>query len=388
MHSEGLKSMTTMISSRRSFLFLCGLTALAGCPDGGGSATTALTHDTYTQSVATAFCDALLNCDQRVDVPFGVLFDSTAECADALSVLFEGSASELAPFLADGSVTFNADRAASCLSTIAANPCTNPPQFDVLCTDVYTGNVAAGGDCVANPQCAPGTYCLRVADACPGTCTAQKAAGESCQQDTECLGGTGSVGSCFAGQCGTIAPGSTPAAVGAACGLTGSGPDYVTQPCVDGSHCKMPDDGETGTCTEMVATGATCTQGDVCADSGGCVPDASGAFSCVSPKVARSAGAACGMVDGGVTLCDPFAGLDCSEDDVCVQVSGDGTEGAMCEPGFLGESCNDGLYCNYDTKQCTAQVGDGEACMMYEECRSGVCDVDSFTCRAPNACGE
>ena len=80
---------------------------------------------------------------------------------------------------------------------------------------------------------------------------------------------------------------------------------------------------------------------------------------------------------------DCAAGLDCANDsDTCQPF-------ASVEQSCDHVSCQDGLFCKYDTNVCTAYVQQGGSCTNYMQCAAGLaCRWTDNTCAALHALGE
>lgn len=266
---------------------------------------------------------------------------------------------------------------------------------------VYNGsNVKACLDALANRSCDRTDATVREA---PLECSlffkGTRTAGQSCFIDQECVsqscsGNSGSA--CDPGQCiGDTAPVVTRNPIGGNC---------VSQTgCVAGAYC----DQDLAICTELKASGSTCTQDLECAYGTSCV-GTTGASTCAAlpavgqpcntDGICRDVGTYCdttanqckqyllpGAQCTSSAQCSPYYPCDFAvTPNVCAQGPG---LGEMCS----GQTCFDaGTYCDFNasTPVCVAKKAAGALCDNSQECADGFCDFNQSTpvCTAPVSC--
>ena len=257
----------------------------------------------------------------------------------------------------------------------ATGTCPNPPKDDGspcndanACTrsDVCEAGVCRGTDPVV---CAPSDQC-HAAGTCntlTGTCTnPAKADGTACDDGAFCTASD----SCTAGVCG-----GTPRDCGAAGDQCNDGvcneaaqrcepaPVHDGTPCSDGNLCTQTDTCHAGVC---VGLPIVCTARDQCHGIGVCDPTTG---SCTNP-----------VADGGA--CDD--GQFCTVGDTCLRGV---CRGTPRDCSALLDACN-GAVCNEAAAQCErapkrdgTPCDDADACTQTDTCRDGTC-VGS----APVAC--
>lgn len=363
--------------------FCVGLAAalLAGCPksreDGGGGGDIPI--EMLRAELAAAYCDLIFRCE------FGggdfanleLLFGTRAACEDYLeSYAFAGGEIDaLMRAVAEGTVAYDASAARECASSIGSG-CSATVSGTELgdsasCDVVFTGTVPEGGSCWIHEECVAGFGCEFSGGTCPGTCTAD--GGFSCGADGMCPAEQ----ECFRSETGTqrcvteiLEP---DAAEGEPCGLVAETETEIRRRACRPELWCTGDSYTMGTCRAPIAGGQPCSSGDVCADGHLCVVGV-----CMEVTVARTEGAPCG--ESMVTVCDPFARLECV-DGTCVETT-DGASGSPCRTGDFGEvTCDVGLVCHGDTDTCGAPREAGEPCTLDRQCASGSCDGSTGTCR-------
>ncbi len=321
----------------RKYLLVCCLLVACGSDDDDGGPISA---DEFDQTFADAVCTFYVNCG---------LLEDRAQCAQ---VELDGRTSEASVAGVEmGSVIYDADAAATCLSRLSS--CERASVFGLTsaagaaCSNVFRGTVPAGGACTNRVQCASGS-CNLACDpqtCCEGTCVGDTPTfvyvklGEAC--------GSGRV--CTDSQC-----------------------DDATKTCVElkavGSACNEGFECEGQLCTnnvcaQPVATGGACTSDDECAS-----------FS----DICSSATKKCAPM--GLT------GDACVDDGDCSPVYACGS-GKTCELGpGLGDpcvsDCIDHSYCDPATSTCMAPKPDGASCTDESECE-GTCTVDGLCATYP-----
>jgi hypothetical protein len=339
-----------MKASRCSALVAASALAL-GC--GAGS----ITVDQYEAGLASATCSALNGCGP---VASFLLSDCVAKWQPALAVPIDAA-------LADRRVRFDGQQAKACIDALATAPC----AFPRACDEVLQGNVAPGGACRTNYDCAAGT-CDSLDQVCPSTCRAS-AEGAACPCDAR-LGLT-----CVGNTCAKLQP------RGAACAATeqcqdglachGTCQPPIGLPCNDGFECpphdycyRGPDTSRVATCQPLLQLGAACAAGEECDFGASCVAGACVALS--------EQGAHCGP--GG-----PFCkrGLSCAAaTSTCVVPPTSGPCSAGCD---LRAS-----ICDNQSQACVAKLADGASCVSGLECVNLACNssspaATSGTCATP-----
>ncbi|HAN30743.1 MAG TPA: hypothetical protein DCQ06_04030, partial [Myxococcales bacterium] len=224
------------------------------------------------------------------------------------------------------------------------------------CDAVFVGQVADGGDCISNEDCAGGAFCSANEQTCPGKCAARNARGQACTKDS----------------------------------------------CTKGLYC-----GEGDTCTDKELDGGACTDDEHCL-SGDCEQDSED-----SPGNGPDEKGVCvkaGMMPPTIKLGEPCS-LEmtsvCEAGAACVMTGLDPSTSepitlckakvAVDETCYLGfPHCPSGYYCDAKPQDggsfegaCQALPKDGEACLTesFGTCAPGlVCDQG--TCRKVARIGE
>lgn len=255
--------------------------------------------------------------------------------------------------VASGNATFRPAAVQACLDAVATLDCGSAVYSEVpACDAVILGNVADGGACVDDVDCAHGS--CEIGSACPGTCAAPLAAGSGCSVGgPRCAPGTtcrddGGARRCLA-----------PVGAGGLCSWGG---------CADGLSC----DRASGTCVPRKTSG-TCAGDEDCAPGFACDWGDAGADRLTCLVVAGrgepcGAGAPCGRgwtCTRGVCGPPPAVGSACA------------SSGSFWD---AGASCDAGAYCDLryrfdasDPGTCMALTRDGGRCEHSGRCRSGVC---------------
>ena len=333
----------------------------------------------------------------------------------------------------------------ACIAQWATAGCTLNQVADAYtaCQNVYTGQVAVGGVCASNVECASGSFCnmaiMNPADGCTGACTAFVATGAACDGQTtvcglsdECnvnsmictpLGGVGAScgdtscqpnlfckGAVFDPNTGMLmTPGMCAGAgkVGDACGanvaviylpgqpnfFTGTPTPLLLQNGVDDCDSTLFCDPNAATpvCTARLAAGADCTSIGSCQDTLECLniqTDMNG--------MVTTPGKCGAYLDAG-KACDPSISANGSYDgcavdtfcdpakSVCTPFGHAGDDCSMATGPFGGGFCNPNFYCD-DSGTCQPMVALNAACTaqmnMNEPCHDGACDgkMCTLTC--------
>jgi hypothetical protein len=239
--------------------------------------------------------------------------------------------------VAAGRLSYDGDRARACVDAWKAATCDALDGVGPACDGILGGNVANGGVCLDDVECATG-HC-RVDASCPGVCTAYvgldgdcSAAGAKCAPDLYCR-----IGRCAAPP--------APAKQGEAC---------VTRSCASGLYC----DPGTKTCAPNKKSGSCADAPDACASGYACVDSGTCA-------VYRGRGEHCG-VDARCGL-----GWACI-DGICGPAPG---VGSACAVNQAGIDCSNAAYCDTSgaTAVCRARKPGGATCTDYAECQSFAC---------------
>jgi hypothetical protein len=242
--------MPKLISALAAILAIgCGgLGSRAKVPDGAAPFGTGVVAD-----FANAYLPLL--CQYDVACHVAATFDG---CRADLSAYWEWSVRGLQGEIDTGRVSYNQDRAASCLNAIQTAPC--PASTDgrdpyaLGCRGVFQGTVATGTACVYDIECASGhcRWSLDQANACSspccaGTCATLVDVGASCftyDFSSDCAPTDYCKGPAYVsnGTCQARLPQGEP------CGVS------EEEPCQDGLTC-----GESDTCVPFPKDGQPCT---------------------------------------------------------------------------------------------------------------------------------
>lgn len=312
-----------------------------------------------------------------------------------------------------GRLRYDADAAATCLAYAESRECIGGFEafFDPSCRAVFTGQVAAGGDCypylltvVASNECARGV-CYDDEGLCPAKCHDYPAHDGACgDRGTFYIGCDPASDFCNAdGHCQALPQ------IGDAC------PDFN---CAPGAVCESSDD--TSKCVASA-------QGDeVCSENVKCTPPA---FQCLAGQCRFNVaagepclfdlncpdGTRCATADGADAtpenpkLCRPpvAAGEACARPVDCVAGcwcnTREGTPGEcqnqLAEHADCGDSqeCQEGLWCQYVAPgaTCVKTGGDGGDCSWggvptgdQRACGEGLICMGDALCHPPGAAGE
>lgn len=283
-----------------------------------------------------------------------------------------------------GRVHYDASQVSACLAAIDGIGCgfqTTRTLMSEHCNLVLEGDVALGGNCALDEDCAGVAFCKRNGESCPGTCSALLGANESCTSDDECAEGLAcpdSVSRCVA-----------PGRLGEACGGTG---DAV---CAAGLICLA-----TGT-----AAGAPRECGDpeelfvaqlgddcdpeaeiLCVDDLACaivLPlEVEPRFRCM--QLVTTLGDGCTF--GAPSQCPKgsyCSGLDITAGDIEGSCAALPEDHDACNMEGGGATCSDGLICDTDGL-CHAIGRLGDDCASDRACASRHCE--DGTCTRPETC--
>ena len=265
--------------------------------DGGGQGP----HVEVCTEFAEKVCDRLNTC-----APFIIrfVFGDRARCVarQTLNCIAEATAP---------GTGVTAANMGACGNSVAAGSCGDLSNLRSLPACDIHGSRPAGGPCGSNAQCQSGA-CNRQPNTVCGVCATPVGEGNACGEDSECAPGL----SCQTKKC------LKPQALGMPC-------DAV-RPCQFGAYCKE------AVCTAQGAAGASCTAEGACDAGAGlfCNPVAR----VCQPVAYATAGEACGLVAGGITVC--AAGGRCQMAmgavmGVCMPPAGDGEGCGAGGPGCL-----------------------------------------------------
>lgn len=343
-------------------------------------------------------------------------------------------AAVIATSAADGRIVADLPALQGCTASVTAASCAellrDVDVFWYCALAALPGNVAVGGDCMDDVECALG-YCSFAAGTCPGACTPPAGVDEDCTL-APCGAGlsctsqaTASTRVCKATV--TVAPGEPCDALrlcpdGATCLWEGdvladacAAPRAASEPCYGNPDCAFPlfcaSGGEPGGfCLPMVDAGESClaamcnTSLDYCDPATErCAPLPLAGLSCTgSGRCAR--GAYCDATDD---LCKPYPveGQSCAVarwcDGVafcdtslaaptCLPPPGAGESCAVSAYQYGKAACQDGLFClldgSYSPSTCAPRVASGGVCegRSTDECVDGhYCD---YAYPSPRTC--
>jgi len=313
------------------------IVALAACGDDDG-----IPIEDLGDELVGQLCERMVRC--------GVYADDAACRAD-----FDPLIDQLVHQVDAGRVAYDGELAAECLEAASGAACDRTAEENRIqlqaCVDALKGTVADGAQCFNDQECIS----------------------EDCVVETCTM-------ACCAGTCGrTIVP----AAIGAPC------PD---QECVNGAFCSAA-----GTCTALLAAGATCNDDDECGYgllcSGTCVdspdrgqPCPDGVCGGIGDRCGEG-GTCVGLSARGGPCSGGFAFGECQRPLVCNEST------LTCgDPPAIGSPCTficaQGAFCN-DTSMCEATRANGAACTGDNECSSRYCDdfAASPVCADEPVCG-
>lgn len=355
----------------------------AGCLDGSDKTVTAarLQHvrDAYPATLGATCRTAMM----REILP-NAYYVQFAPGQDPLDALAAGILSSELGVPSDTSASFDATEASTCLTTLGSG-CYDLGDLGAIaaCRRTFGGDVALGGTCSADWQCADDAYCgpevLGDGSCTRSVCRSRPTPGQAClnEWDHTCAASatTGNA-SCAYDANHDYVCGFTPIVVGVLggqpCGAIG-GTEYR---CAADLQCDYSTDySRSGVCVARIAASAACRPNGtnllVCESGQSCVyaTSTTGDHRCLPISIA-GVGADC-YADG--VECDVSAGLTCeySAGDTCVTTYGSGALNAPCRPRYGGDDCASGLWCAPTSTDRTVGVcapiaptlgGPGQAC--------------------------
>lgn len=225
------------------------LLTLACTEDGNGSSN--VTFDTFPDQTGGAICDLIFKCCDDTERPqilpfLGAPNATTAgECATgyANTIKADEDFQKTQASIDAGRIVYNAELAATCINALKSSSCTGFENAldDDQCNAIMVGQVAAGGTCTIDDDCANDGNCAKANEEdAEGTCEVDPALGEACPNGFCADGAYCNNGTCEA--------------------LKGSGEDCQGFNCSDGLYC----DTTSNTCTAQKAAGEACTSSDQC----------------------------------------------------------------------------------------------------------------------------
>lgn len=292
--------------------------------------------------------------------------------ADRLYASTQASCAMVAAGEAAGRIGYDRAVADACLS--ALGPATGCAALGACSAPPFVGQVAVGGSCYDQIECAAGLYCTRplASGSCPGTCLAPGAVGARCLSvDPPCAADA------YCDTAPVVPACAAKATLGQACGAT---------PCADHLRCVFAPTTGLGTCLASVGVGGSCGTNSDC--DTGLYCDSAGVPTCRTiPSTPQAQGQSCayplacgsGLYCDATLVCQPqvAAGAACSDFSACLPPArciADGSslltrhcvtplaEGQPCTPG-LG-ACQTGLSCAVTptSATCTRFPGVGSQC--------------------------
>jgi hypothetical protein len=308
-----------------------------GGPDGGDAATVDVgaTAATWVDDLTAVYCAWAVRCG-RFSGPSGC----KAYMGPQFAVVNFNAPFAAALAVAKGTAQFDQRQAGDCLTGLANLDCDQDLQLGVApprsCAGVFSGNVADGGTCIDDVECAEGSTCvISSTENCDGRCAPMRAGDcrtkDDCPADQYCAGASlQGAGLSTPGRCEMLVPpGAAPgdvcgrpvqcgdglvcaggpaparcttittAKMGEACG----GYPFFSPSCADGLACVPSDDGKTSTCLPAAKLGDPCTAVLQCGRQYGLrdlVCDVAGTHTCVH----RSSTGTCQII-GREDTCDP-----------------------------------------------------------------------------------
>jgi hypothetical protein len=279
--------------------------------------------------------------------------------------------------VSSGRTSYDATKGTACAAAIANADCSKIVAVfdDAACQGVLSGNVASGGDCYHDMDCASGTCdfwaappsdpSAVAAPTCPGKCLA------FLQQGEDCSGARAECGpnlTCYAPPGGSTRTCETLSAESGAC------------PCKPGLYCDAS--GPSPSCKALKTSGACSSSSLECATGYHCVITTGAANGTCKPAVGLggpctpvSVRSECGMgyhCDPATSKCVPPKGVG----ETCVAGSGDSLQYLPCAPEL---SCDFG-----GTRTCKVPGALGAACTSDADC-AGTCDLATHQCTSPAA---
>lgn len=364
-----------MLGFNYKTLLIGGTAAMAFMGCGGGS--TGL--DSLGDDALAADCDFLFRCAGDEDTAYDRLFYGTeAACFESEQGTNEDFVNAARPFIDAGTVVYDAGAAQRCLAGMRRS-CSYTVETDAACDAIFVGQVADGGGCTADVECASRS-CSGSDIAC-GSCDTLLATGSPCMPGDRCADGpNGESGYCF-GTCeldGLALP-TADATLGNPCG------DY-DQECEPGLFCQDDVCARWRTLDDVCDPNSdSCEPGTYCRES----EDDEDVGTCVAVRMETGPGEACGALATEFVVCDPRADLYCTDDEngVCALYQPTGEVGEYC---FVTAECVDGLVC-LDGACLAGLLPDGSDCDGDGQCESGNCVQQgtlpfNSTCQSPLIC--
>jgi hypothetical protein len=369
---------------------LCLALCFAGCPTQGGQASAAQTVTQAWQLFGDAACYQMFHCHMSDDDLLGLAaaFQNEENCMRILARYFESdSVAEFRLFRqleSANALRVDATELERCVNL--ARSCS--PLFD-QCKDVFEGLTSLGESCARSEQCAGNGYCAGASDDCEGICTARVPIGASCDSEEQCSAGSAGVSYCSDDGDRSICIDVTErrARRGEVCGnMIEAGGGLIT--CEADSWCDISSRAERvsmGTCKAPLPLGADCEDDDEVCVAGALCSGESPAMRCNSVAL-RQGGQPC-KSPAEFGYCDVISGFTCGDGGECVAL-GDGSLGSRCDRTDLGDlvPCDDGLFCDPDSKTCEAPRLDGAACEGGYQCKTHSCDWQTGTCGPARVC--
>jgi len=313
--------------------------------------------------VVAAECRQLFRCGGSADDTVGerLYYGTEANCVAEESEGFD-IADEYRQYIEAGTVVVDHGAVDRCVAAVRAT-CTNTAAADQACRDIFVGQVADGGGCTVDVECASKRCSAVRFDEC-GTCEALIPQGGECDwfdEDACAPGPNGERPTCNGGTCGVGEELPTAdAELGRDCSYE--------QRCEPGLYCQE------GTCARWRELGESCSPyDDSCGRGTYCLEDEDDEDQgiCVPVRMESGPGEDCGILADEVVVCDRQAGLYCNDggEGVCAFFDRDREEGDYCSESL---DCVEGLTCL--GFRCLAEpLIDGSECTNDRQCQSGNC---------------
>jgi hypothetical protein len=175
-------------------LFLTSILATTACggDDGGGGD---VPLDQFATRFAATSCKNIFKCCDATERMqqfqiFNPMPTNEAECTQTLAALIMSFGINTEAITA-GRLVYDGAAAADCLAAVDAAACgaaTHQAEDNGSCTAFFVGQVAAGGQCKDDAECAvAGSFCSGGSSDTFGACTTLPALGQPC--DGECVAG-------------------------------------------------------------------------------------------------------------------------------------------------------------------------------------------------------
>jgi hypothetical protein len=354
--------------------------ASAFTPGTGPVAIADLAHE-----VAIAFCNMFSRClgSSSIDYP-----GTITQCISSLEpTLADQVVNQITAAVTRGTTSYDATAARSCLDAYAYVACDYSNEQDLLvkCAGAWPGNVAVGGSCVSNVECASSlisTYCVSDGT-CPGQCQARRQSGQTCRSDHDEQCQTNL-------RCGSTNDVCVPMLkVGDTC----VNEDDTSGACGGFSKCQQDSASTQYHCAYRVGV----TERQVCASSVECVTGlicmTTGETSDASPSVVHRCQ---NRLSSGAT-CRPALGNPCPDGQYCSIATSGGTTastgqcvtqiapGIQC-PNTNAYECQNNGRCSSTSHACVLQQRVGGPCETSGDCFSYVCT--NSVCAAPQDCSR